>query len=79
VAITSWSYVLPPSSLGFSNEAADFTVVFYFSHFEQGIAWGAAGRYAPRRWQFDSGKNRGRSTSVHLWWPQLQAASMPIA
>jgi len=40
VDITSWSYVLPPSSLGFSNEAADFTVVFYFSHFEQGIAWG---------------------------------------
>ena len=27
-------------------------------------AVGAARRYAPRRWQFDSGKNRGGSTSV---------------
>ena len=30
----------------------------------QGIAPGAARRYAPRRWQFDGGKNRGGSTSV---------------
>jgi len=32
---------------------------------KQGIAPGAARRYAPpRRWQFDGGKNRGGSTSV---------------
>jgi len=29
---------------------------------KQVIAPGAARRYAPRRWQFDSGKNRGGST-----------------
>jgi len=52
----------------------------------QSIASGAARRYAPRRWQFDGGKNRGGSTSVcgRVHSPQslvakLQAASVPVA
>jgi len=50
---------------------------------KQAIAPVAARRYARRhQWQFDRGKNRGGSMTVHLWWPavaKLQAASVPIA
>jgi len=62
---------------------------------QQGIAPGAARRYAsPRRWQFDGGKNRGGffnifnirprtgPQSAHIRWPamaKLEAASVPIA
>jgi len=51
----------------------------------QGIGPGAARRYAPRRWQFDSRRiyvrPRTGPQSAHLWWPavaKLQAACVPL-
>jgi len=53
---------------------------------KQVIAPGAARRYAPRGWQFDSRRIyvrlRTGPHSTHLWWlavAKLQAASVPIA
>ena len=56
-------------------------VTYITNRFPQVSAPGAARRYAPRRWQFDSRRIytsvRGRLRSPHV--AKLQAASVPIA
>ena len=84
-------------SQGIYTQHADRLADSFYNHQEhtnkqselctkQVIAPGAARRYAPRRWQFDSRRiyvrPRTGPQSAHLWRPavaKLQAASVPMA